>query len=137
MEDRRNRRYEVTIPGTEGSARGTFVDMGNPHVVAVIEDAFASLPVVESLDLVTNQWWLRSSNPTRTWNSCGSTTSIRAPAWVKPRCASTNVAAAKPVLRHRLCATGIVLRAKTGISHWDITVRGGTLRVDVTDSDVS
>ena len=35
-----------------------------------------------------------------------------------------------------LCATGIVLRAKTGISHWDITVRGGTLRVDVTDSDV-
>ena len=45
--------YEVTIPGTEGSARGTFVDMGNPHVVAVIEDAFASLPVVESLDLVT------------------------------------------------------------------------------------
>ena len=29
-----------------------------------------------------------------------------------------------------------VLRAKTGISHWDITVRGGTLRVDVTDSDV-
>lgn len=32
--------------------------------------------------------------------------------------------------------TGIVLRAKTGISHWDITVRGGTLRVDVTDSDV-
>ena len=45
--------YEVTIPGAEGSARGTFVDMGNPHVVAVIEDAFASLPVVESLDLVT------------------------------------------------------------------------------------
>ena len=38
--------YEVTIPGTEGSARGTFVDMGNPHVVAVIEDAFASLRFV-------------------------------------------------------------------------------------------
>ena len=38
--------YEVTIPGTAGSARGTFVDMGNPHVVAVIEDAFSSLPTV-------------------------------------------------------------------------------------------
>ena len=44
--------YEVSIPGTAGSARGTFVDMGNPHVVAVIEDAFASLPTVEELDLV-------------------------------------------------------------------------------------
>ena len=43
--------YEVTIPGTAGSARGTFVDMGNPHVVAVLEDAFASLPNVEDLDL--------------------------------------------------------------------------------------
>ena len=38
--------YEVTIPGNDGSARGTFVDMGNPHVVAVIEDAFSALPVV-------------------------------------------------------------------------------------------
>ena len=27
--------------------------MGNPHVVAVIEDAFSTLPVVEDLDLVT------------------------------------------------------------------------------------
>ena len=43
----------MTIPGTAGSARGTFVDMGNPHVVAVIEDAFSSLPTVEQLDLVT------------------------------------------------------------------------------------
>ena len=35
-----------------------------------------------------------------------------------------------------LCATAITLRAKTGIDHWTITVRGGTLRVDVTDDDV-
>ena len=45
--------YEVTIPGTAGSARGTFVDMGNPHVVCVIEDAMSTLPRVEDLDLVT------------------------------------------------------------------------------------
>ena len=32
--------------------------------------------------------------------------------------------------------TAITLRAKTGIDHWTITVRGGTLRVDVTDEDV-
>ena len=25
-----------------------------------------------------------------------------------------------------LCATAITLRAKTGVDHWDITVRGGT-----------
>lgn len=41
-----------------------------------------------------------------------------------------------PVVRNRLCATAITLRAKTGIDHWTITVRGGTLRVDVTDNDV-
>lgn len=96
--------YEVTIPGTEGSARGTFVDMGNPHVVAVIEDAFASLQWLNHWIWSPNQWWLRSSNPTRTWNSCGSTTSTRTPAWVKPRCASTNVAAAKPCPAGTACA---------------------------------
>lgn len=57
---------------------------------------------------------------------------------MKPRCASTNVAAAKPCPAGTgLCATGIVLRAKTGISHWDITVRGGhPARGRITDSDV-
>ena len=45
--------FDVTIPGTPGSARGTYVDMGNPHVVAVLEDGKATLPAVEDLDLVT------------------------------------------------------------------------------------
>ena len=45
--------FTVTIPGTPGAARGTFVDMGNPHVVCVIEDAMSTLPRVEDLDLVT------------------------------------------------------------------------------------
>ena len=35
-----------------------------------------------------------------------------------------------------LCATGITLLAKTGIHHWTITVRGGTLQVDVHDDRV-
>ena len=120
--------YEVTIPGTSGSARGTFVDMGNPHVVAVLEDAFASLPNVEDLDLVTkpvvapeipsdqNVESVRIDEPTMRVNErgCGETLS----------CGTG------------LCATAITLRAKTGIDHWTITVRGGTLRVDVTDEDV-
>lgn len=70
--------YEVTIPGTKGSARGTFVDMGNPHGVAVIEDAFSSLPTVEQLDLVTKRSFRPRSKATRTLNSCVSTNKAKA-----------------------------------------------------------
>ena len=35
-----------------------------------------------------------------------------------------------------LCATAVTLRAKTGIDHWTIAVRGGVLRIDVSDTDV-
>ena len=35
-----------------------------------------------------------------------------------------------------LCATAVTLRAKTGIDHWTISVRGGVLRIDVSDTDV-
>ena len=129
--------YEVTIPGTEGSARGTFVDMGNPHVVAVIEDAFASLPVVESLDLVTkpvvapviesdqNVEFVRVDDIDQNTGVGEATMRVNERGCGETLSCGTG-----------LCATGVVLRAKTGISHWDITVRGGTLRVDVTDSDV-
>ena len=34
MAARRLDAFTVTIPGTPGAARGTFVDMGNPHVSA-------------------------------------------------------------------------------------------------------
>lgn len=37
-----------------------------------------------------------------------------------------------------VCAPpAITLCAKTGVDHWDITVRGGTVRVDVTDETVA
>jgi diaminopimelate epimerase len=35
-----------------------------------------------------------------------------------------------------LCATGVTLRALTGISHWTIHVLGGVLDVDVDDESV-
>ncbi|KAA8825330.1 diaminopimelate epimerase [Bifidobacterium reuteri] len=129
--------YEVTIPGTPGSARGTFVDMGNPHVVAVIEDAFASLPVVEELDLATkpevnpkiesdqNVEFVRVDDIDDTAGSGEATMRVNERGCGETLSCGTG-----------LCATGIVLRAKTGIDHWDITVRGGTLRVDVSDHDV-
>lgn len=129
--------YEVTIPGTPGSARGTFVDMGNPHVVAVIEDAFASLPVVEELDLATkpevnpkiesdqNVEFVRVDDIDDTAGSGEATMRVNERGCGETLSCGTG-----------LCATGIVLRAKTGIDHWDITVRGGTLRVDVSDHDI-
>ena len=130
--------YEVTIPGTSGSARGTFVDMGNPHVVAVLEDAFASLPNVEDLDLVTkpvvapeipsdqNVEFVRIDEQSEGDDAGEATMRVNERGCGETLSCGTG-----------LCATAITLRAKTGIDHWTITVRGGTLRVDVTDDDVT
>lgn len=129
--------YEVTIPGTSGSARGTFVDMGNPHVVAVLEDAFANLPNVEDLDLVTkpvvapeipsdqNVEFVRIDEQSEGDDAGEATMRVNERGCGETLSCGTG-----------LCATAITLRAKTGIDHWTITVRGGTLRVDVTDEDV-
>lgn len=129
--------YEVTIPGTSGSARGTFVDMGNPHVVAVLEDAFASLSNVEDLDLVTkpvvapeipsdqNVEFVRIDEQSEGDDAGEATMRVNERGCGETLSCGTG-----------LCATAITLRAKTGIDHWTITVRGGTLRVDVTDEDV-
>ena len=129
--------YEVTIPGTSGSARGTFVDMGNPHVVAVLEDAFASLPNVEDLDLVTkpvvapeipsdqNVEFVRIDEQSEGDDAGEATMRVNERGCGETLSCGTG-----------LCATAITLRAKTGIDQWTITVRGGTLRVDVTDEDV-
>ncbi len=129
--------YEVTIPGTSGSARGTFVDMGNPHVVAMLEDAFASLPNVEDLDLVTkpvvapeipsdqNVEFVRIDEQSEGDDAGEATMRVNERGCGETLSCGTG-----------LCATAITLRAKTGIDHWTITVRGGTLRVDVTDEDV-
>ena len=129
--------YEVTIPGTSGSARGTFVDMGNPHVVAVLEDAFASLPNVEDLDLVTkpvvapeipsdqNVEFVRIDEQSEGDDAGEATMRVNERGCGETLSCGTG-----------LCATAITLRAKTGIDHLTITVRGGTLRVDVTDEDV-
>ena len=129
--------YEVTIPGTSGSARGTFVDMGNPHVVAVLEDAFANLPNVEDLDLVTkpvvapeipsdqNVEFVRIVEQSEGDDAGEATMRVNERGCGETLSCGTG-----------LCATAITLRAKTGIDHWTITVRGGTLRVDVTDEDV-
>lgn len=129
--------FEVTIPGTAGSARGTYVDMGNPHVVAVIEDGKATLPAVENLDLVTKP----VVSPVL--ESDQNVEFVR----IDTRDADHNLGTATMRVNERgcgetlscgtgLCATAVTLRAKTGIDHWTIAVRGGVLRIDVSDTDV-
>lgn len=130
--------YEVTIPGTSGSARGTFVDMGNPHVVCVIEDAISTLPRVEDLDLVTkpevspvlesdqNAEFVRVDEIDAAAGTGEATMRVNERGCGETLSCGTG-----------LCATAITLRAKTGIDHWDITVRGGTVRVDVADETVA
>lgn len=137
--------YAVGIPGVDGSARGTFVDMGNPHVVAVVEDGHADLPAVEDLDLVhkpvvepridsdQNVEFVRvdavpSSSPDHGERSGPGRATMR----VNERGCGETLSCGTG-----LCATGVVLRSRTGVGSWDITVRGGTLRVDVRDDAVS
>lgn len=130
--------YTVSIPGTAGEARGTFVDMGNPHVVAVLEDGTATLPSVEALNLQVKP----SVNPAL--ESDQNVEFVR----VDSLDTQTDLGAATMRVNERgcgetlscgtgLCAAGITLRERTGVGHWIITVRGGTLRVDVSDGGVS
>lgn len=129
--------FDVTIPGTPGSARGTYVDMGNPHVVAVLEDGTATLPAVEDLDLVTkpvvapvlesdqNVEFVRIDSMDAEAGEGTATMRVNERGCGETLSCGTG-----------LCATAVTLRAKTGIDHWMITVRGGVLRIDVSDTDV-
>lgn len=129
--------FDVTIPGTPGFARGTYVDMGNPHVVAVLEDGKATLPAVEDLDLVTkpvvapvlesdqNVEFVRIDSMDAEAGEGTATMRVNERGCGETLSCGTG-----------LCATAITLRAKTGIDHWTITVRGGVLRIDVSDTDV-
>ena len=116
--------FTVTIPGTPGAARGTFVDMGNPHVVCVIEDAMSTLPRVEDLDLVTkpevspvlesdqNAEFVRVDEIDAAAGTGEATMRVNERGCGETLSCGTG-----------LCATAITLRAKTGVDHWDITVR--------------
>ena len=129
--------FNVTIPGTDGSARGTFVDMGNPHVVSVLEDGESTLPAVEALNLVTKPEVApvlesdQNAEFVRIDSQDAGTDTGKATMRVNERGVGETLSCGTG-----LCATGITLLAKTGIHHWTITVRGGTLQVDVRDDRV-
>lgn len=147
--------YEVRLPGGEGTAPGTFVDMGNPHVVAIVAAGdevdvnavpalkqaleASSLPDVEKLDLTRaplvspalehgqNVEFVRVDALEGAEDGAG-----RATMRVHERGCGETLSCGTG-----LCATAIALRAHTGQGRWDIAVRGGTLRVEVTDRSVS
>lgn len=141
--------HRVSIPGTEGSAPGTFVDMGNPHVVAIVGAAAgidrtpalrealacAGLPDVPDLDLAVKPV-VSPAIPTD-----------QNVEFVRIDALGEDAGAATMRVNERgcgetlscgtgLCATAVTLCAHTGVGVWDITVRGGVLRVEVSDGDV-
>jgi diaminopimelate epimerase len=147
-------RYRVTIPGTPGRAGGTFVDMGNPHVVSVLgvtasageelgrpqfaalagQLAAASLPDVERLDLAGKP----VVDPTIDSDQNAEFLAIRALDSHQDRGSAfmrVNERGVGETLScgTGLCASGAVLQALTGIHQWMIAVRGGRLRVTVHD----
>ncbi|RSX51553.1 diaminopimelate epimerase [Bifidobacterium callimiconis] len=139
-----SRAFTVTIPDHDGSAKGTFVDMGNPHVVAVLEDRTgrgladdATLPGVDDLDLT------RKPVVDPVLESDQNAEFVRVDAIdddhgtgrafmrVNERGVGETLSCGTG-----LCATAVTLRKLTGIGDWTITVRGGTLRVVVDDAHV-
>ena len=139
--------YEVTIPSAQGSAHGTFVDMGNPHVVAVrdfsgfvgVPDRIGAytLPDIEDLDL-TAKPVVSPELPSDQNVEFVRIDSVDASSGVGTATMRVNERGCGETLScgTGLCASAVTLRALTGIGHWTITVRGGVLRVDVTDTDV-
>ncbi|QOL33262.1 diaminopimelate epimerase [Bifidobacterium eulemuris] len=148
--------YEVAVAGASGSARGTFVDMGNPHVVAVTGvdvgscaiGALADLPRADLLDsTLPDVDDLDLTVKPRVSPVLESDQNVE---FVRIDAVNADAHEGKATMRvHErgcgetlscgtgLCATAITLRALTGVDHWDITVRGGILRVDVTDANVA
>ena len=129
--------YTVTIPGMPGEGRGTFVDMGNPHVVVPLWRPVATLPDVEDLDLTVkpvvtpmietdqNVEFVRIDDASDPDGIGKATMRVHERGCGETLSCGTG-----------LCATGVVLRGRTRIDHWDITVRGGIVRVDVDDTEV-
>ena len=127
--------YEVSVPTIVGSARGTFVDMGNPHVVAVLSDGTSNLPDIEALDLNTKpvvEPVLKSDQNVefvRVDKVDASTGHGEATMRVHERGCGETLSCGTG-----LCATAVTLCAKTGAECWTISVRGGVLRVEVNEA---
>lgn len=138
------RAHQVRIPGTDGSAPGTFVDMGNPHVVCVIGDATghnaddgSTLGTVAGLDL-TRKPEVSPAIPSDQNVEFVSVDGMdddrahgRATMRVNERGVGETLSCGTG-----LCATAVTLRLMTGVPNWHVAIRGGVVDVAVDDATV-
>lgn len=139
--------YMVKAPANNAQGMGTFVDMGNPHVVTVVG---------QQLDLTTLSVGMPLSIPVQTMPDVSELDLTITPR-VEPELpagqnaefvriddvnAQENAGLATMRVNERgagetlscgtgLCATGVVLSERTGVNNWRISVPGGTLLVEV------
>jgi len=137
----------VKVPANNAQGMGTFVDMGNPHVVTVVG---------QQLDLTTLSVGMPLSIPVQTMPDVSELDLTVTPR-VEPELpagqnaefvriddvnAQENAGLATMRVNERgagetlscgtgLCATGVVLSERTGVNNWRISVPGGTLLVEV------
>lgn len=149
--------HRVTIPEVMGMGPGTYVDMGNPHIVVVVGDdrkipdghgeigsddergntlrallRDTTLPDVPALDLSRKP----VVEPALPHGKNVEFVRIREYSTEEDRGAATMRVHERGVgetlsCGTGLCATAITLQALTGVRHWRITVPGGLLQVDV------
>ncbi|MDO4913537.1 MAG: diaminopimelate epimerase [Bifidobacteriaceae bacterium] len=129
--------YTVTLPGEDGAAAGTFVDMGNPHVVVPVEEESSTLSDLTMLKLNAqplvspvlsqgqNVEFVRVDKVDVDQNFGEATMRVYERGVGETLSCGTG-----------LGATAVVLREKTGISNWRITVPGGVLLIEVHDDEV-
>ena len=129
--------HTVTVAGAPGEGKGTFVDMGNPHIVVVVEDAFSTLPVLEDLDLSRPPVVVPAIEEgqnvefVRIDEIDGAEDRGEAKMRVYERGCGETLSCGTG-----LCATAVVLHAKPGVNHRRLTVRGGKVDAEETGDDV-
>ncbi|MFT9008572.1 MAG: diaminopimelate epimerase [Bifidobacterium sp.] len=136
-------RYAVTLPGAEGLGRGTFADLGNPHIVVVTQNRTSSPALLEQAKL-SSLGDLADLDLTKTPMvepilEDGQNVEFLDVVMIDE---ASDHGMANMRVNERgvgetlscgtgLCASAAVLRSLTGIDHWTLGVPGGKLRVDV------
>lgn len=138
--------YKISV-SPDIKLSGTYVDMGNPHIVSVLEEdalqtvknldlsaAPAVAPVLESgqnVEFVAIESLPDGSENTVCENAFCNSAPGRAFMRVHERGVGETLSCGTG-----LCASAVTLYRKTGVRSWIITVRGGVLRIDVEDEKV-
>lgn len=138
--------YKISV-SPDIKLSGTYVDMGNPHIVSVLEEdalqtvknldlsaAPAVAPVLESgqnVEFVAIESLPEGSENTVCENAFCNSAPGRAFMRVHERGVGETLSCGTG-----LCASAVTLYRKTGVRSWIITVRGGVLRIDVEDEKV-